>query len=387
MRVIYVVNGLGAGGAERSLAEMLPRLPDAGVDASVVCLYRRPEGVERSVLAAGTPVTFLAGSRLPGRVRELRRVLCDQRPDLLHTTLLESSMAGRLAATRTGVPVLTSLVNTPYAPARLLDPNIRSASLAAVRLGDGWTARHLTAHFHAITHAVKDAAVRDLGIAGDRITVIERGRDPERLGLPSPQRRQRARDALELGADAEVVVNVGRLEYQKGQRHLIEAAARLLAERPRAVVLIAGRQGQASAEVEAMARPFEGRIRLLGHRDDLPEVLAAADVFAFPSLFEGLGGSLIEAMALGLPIVASDLPAIREVVEDGANATLVPAAAPGPLAEALGALLDDRGRAEAYGRRSRQRFEERFTLERSTERMLALYDTLVPGAREAGVPR
>src|SRR5207248_5271036 len=151
--------------------------------------------------------------------------------------------------------------------------------------------------------------------------------------------------------------------------------------RPRLVVLIAGRRGHASSDIDAWLRtsPNATRVRMLGHIDDVPDVLAAADVFAFPSLWEGLGGSLIEAMALALPIVASDLPAIREVVEDGRNADLVPLGDAASLAAALGALLDDSVRLAAYGRRGRARFDELFTLERSTARMLELYEQLVPG--------
>jgi glycosyltransferase involved in cell wall biosynthesis len=108
-------------------------------------------------------------------------------------------------------------------------------------------------------------------------------------------------------------------------------------------------------------------------------VLAAADLFAFPSLFEGLGGSLIEAMALGLPIVASDLPAVREVLEQGneGNATLVPPGMSEPLAEAIDDLLSDRSKAERHGGRSRRIFEERFTLDRSIDQMAGLYRAMV----------
>ena len=114
-------------------------------------------------------------------------------------------------------------------------------------------------------------------------------------------------------------------------------------------------------------------IRSYGYREDVPDLLAAADVFVFPSIFEGLGGALIEAMALGLPIVASDLAAVREVVEEGRNAVLVPSSSPRALADALDALLDDRRRAAAFGARSREIFIERFTADRSTRRMIELY--------------
>jgi glycosyltransferase involved in cell wall biosynthesis len=118
------------------------------------------------------------------------------------------------------------------------------------------------------------------------------------------------------------------------------------------------------------------RIHMLGHRDDIPDILAAADLFVFPSLYEGLGGAVIEAMALGLPIVASDIDAVSEVVEAGRNALLVKPAAPAALAAAMTRVLDDAALRMEFGARSRQIFEKRFTVERSTARMVAFYETV-----------
>src|SRR5262249_30765577 len=135
-------------------------------------------------------------------------------------------VAGRLAAWR--VPrcspiVLSSIVSTSYDHVRLADPNVRPCKLHSVRLVDGWTARNLTDHFHAISNTVKDAAVHTLGIDAHRVTVVERGRDPGRLGEPSPERRARVRATLGLGLDAKVVVAVRRQEFAKAQVDLVSA--------------------------------------------------------------------------------------------------------------------------------------------------------------------
>lgn len=376
LKVLYVIDGLGTGGAERSLAEMLPELVDLGVEPVVVCLHHRPEGVEEQVRAS-FDVRFLEGSGPLGRVRSLRRLIRAERPDLVHTTIFASSLVGRFASIG-GPPVLTTLVNTNYAPARLADPRIRRSRLMFVRRVDGWSARHLTAHFQAITAAVKDHAVEHLRIPPDRITVIERGRDPTRLGRPGAARRRAGRRMLGLSEEDEVLVTLGRQEFQKGHRYLLEAIKRLAPRRPRLVLLLAGREGEASAELTQLrAQPEIARtVRFLGHRDDAPEILAAADAFVFPSLWEGLGGSLIEAMAMGLPIVASDIDAIREVVEDGRNGHLVTPASSDDLANGIANLLDDGDRMRAFGRRSREVFEERFTLTRCTQRLVDLYRLL-----------
>jgi glycosyltransferase involved in cell wall biosynthesis len=246
---------------------------------------------------------------------------------------------------------------------------------------DSWTARLLGTHFHAITHAVKDASIRALGIDPRKVTVIERGRNPERLGQRSPERRARIRRSLGLGEEDEVLVNVGRQEFQKGQAGLLTAFARIAAVRPRARLLIVGRAGNASAKLAQLqgSLGLGQRLQFLGYRADVPDILAGADMFVFPSMYEGQGGALIEAMALGLPVVATDIPSTREVVDRDGNACLVPQE-PESLAEAILRLLDDRDRMETYGRRSVEIFHARFTLDKSAARMIELYRGLIGGS-------
>jgi glycosyltransferase involved in cell wall biosynthesis len=388
LRVLFVINGLGTGGAERSLAEMLPIFVREGVEPIVATLRRRSDGVEGWVRSEGYDVRLVDGARWPARLRGVRKLIRSECPDLVHTAIFEADVAGRIAAWGTGVPVLTSLVNTSYTKERLADPRVGRTKLAAVRLIDAWTSRHLTHHFHAITKAVKDAAVSSLGIPPQRITVVERGRDPARLGSPDAERRRCARQSLGISEDAEVLVNVGRQEYQKGQRLLLEAMASLARSRNHVVLLIAGREGHASAELKELHDKLglAGRVRFLGHRPDVPELLAAADAFVFPSLYEGLGGAVLEAMALGLPVIASNLPALREVVDDGRSGLLVPPCSAQAIVDAVTTVLAAPHQGRAMGSRGRAIFEERFTLERSARRMLALYRFIVRDASEAPVP-
>ncbi len=385
MRILLVIPSLGSGGgAERSLIESVPELRSRGIDVAVAQFLRRPHEEQEVVLTRmGARIHELHATRPSRRVVSLRHVIETERPDIVHTSLFDADVAGRLAARATRPEhrprVLTSLVNTSYDPARGRDPRVRPWRLRLVRRVDGWTARHLTDHFHAITHAVKADAVRSLGNEPGRVTVIERGRDRARLGSWSKERRARAREGLGIAPDAPVIVTVGRQEYQKGQTYLVAAFERVAKEYPDALLLLAGRRGYESGAIDAaIARSsFGDRIRSLGHRDDLPDVLAACDVFAFPSLYEGLGGAVIEAMALGLPVVSSDLPAVREVVEDGASALLVPRADKSAMGSALLRLVDDREMRHRFGARGQELFDTRFTLDRSIDRTVALYEDLL----------
>jgi glycosyltransferase involved in cell wall biosynthesis len=382
MRVLHIINSLGAGGAERSLAEMLPLFTAAGVASEVACFTRAPEGVHERVEGAGVRVHVVGAGRLAA-IPRLRRVIRQWDPDIVHTTIYEADVLGRLAAVATRTKVLTSLVNTTYDGVREADSAISPRKFAAAKAIDKVTARRLTDHFHAISGAVKDSAVRNLGISPERVTVVERGRDLTRLGRPSPPRRRSVRQQLDIAQDAEVVINVGRQEPQKDQTSLIEAISRLASERDGLVLLQVGREGKATPQLRRRVDELNlsGRVRFLGHRVDVGDLLAAADVFAFPSIYEGLGGSVLEAMAMRMPIVVSEAPALTEVVEYGRGASVVPFRDPAALARAIGHLLDHPEEAAAMAERAQQVFFERFTLERSVERMVALYHHVARGER------
>lgn len=374
LKILFVIDSLGGGGTERSVAELLPYLIQANFTPIIVCFYRR-EGAESEVIAQGFDVRFLEGKGLVAWVRQLRHIIKVEKPDIIHTMLYNADLAGRIAAIGSSAIVVSSLVNTPYEAVRFRDPRIKAYKLRVVQMIDWLTSRCLTKHFHAVSQAAKDSAIASLRIPAERITVVERGRNTDRLARPSAERRLQARERLCLTDQDEVIVNLGRHEYQKGQKYLLEAFAKLASAHPRLVLLVAGHQGNLTNELENLKDRLglNGQVRFLGFRNDVADILAAADLFVFPSLYEGLPGAVIEAMALGLPIVASDIPPVREVVEENRNAILVAPTSSSELAKAIATLLDDRDKALAYGRYSRKIFETRFTLQQSAARMIELY--------------
>lgn len=374
IHVLHVINGLGTGGAERSLAQMLPLLAERGVRSTIVCLNRRSEGVQEDVLQQGWDTKFLTEGTWPGRLWELRRIIKQVEPDLVHTTLFEASLMGRFATIGTGVPVVTSLVNVSYEPERLEDPNVRAYRLRILQAIDTVSGRLRNRAFHAISNAVAESNTRRLRIPPRKITVIPRARSmPPR----QPESRDEARKAI-LGSvgvpeDASVILNVGRQEFQKGQRCLIEAFNGLCDDHPLAWLLIAGRTGNASQDLDTAigASSAPDRIVRLGHRNDVGGLLASADVFAFPSIYEGLGGALLEAMSVGSAIVGSDIPAIREVAGESilyADPDDVDA-----LETQLRRLLGDPGLRSTLRRSSRKRFEAWATESEVADRMSEWY--------------
>ena len=368
----------GTGGAGRSLAELIAGVRHAGVVAELACFEYSGTDLEDELQRAGCPVHVLGADHLLKAVGRLRRLLLDRRPQVLHTTMYAADVAGRLAAWHTPTRVVSSIVSPTHDLSLMVDrtcPRWRRRTMWAI---DGLTARHLTDRIHAITGAVKESAVRGLRVSPDRVTVVYRSRDPKRLGERSPERRARVRHRLGLGEET-VVLNVGRQEAAKGQVHLVEAFARVLDEHPGAVLLIAGVPGSSTAAIEHRARSLgiETQVRLLGHRDDVGDLLAAADVFAFPSMYEGLGGALIEAMALETPIVASDLPAIREITGAGDAAHLVPPGDERALALGILGLLGEPGGAGAMAARGRARYRDLFIPERVSSNLVAMYADII----------
>ena len=377
---LFVINSFGAGGAERSLLELLAHIRLGNVKPVVAALRLAAVGFEDEVRRGGYQVELIGGSNPIQQVIRLRRLIKQVRPALVHTSLFDADIVGRLAAIGTGVPVVSSLVNTSYDPIRLEDPGLRPWKLSLTRAIDSWTARHLTLRFHAVSHAVKESAVADLRLPPDRITVVERGRDPAVLGAPSEDRRAEVRRHEGIPAGGFVFITVGRQEYQKGQSHLLRAFQSVAETSPDCLLLVVGREGNATRELNALLEELKlgPSTRLLGHREDVADLLAAADVFVFPSLYEGLGGALIEAMALGLPVIASDIPALREATGGEDGAILVPAGDSAALAKAMIALKDDAGLRRRMSVHNRSAFLTRYQSISANER---LFDLLAKAAK------
>lgn len=386
LRVLHVINALGlGGGAEHSLAIMLPMLRERGIESDVAVLTQRSKGLEHSVREAGFDVTVLPG-RMPQQIRSLRKLVQRTNIDVVHCTLFEASLVSRLALVGVGLPLINSFVNTSYDPYRLSALKLTPWKIRAVRLVDRLTARRIDAA-HTITRAVGTEVAEVLRAPRTRITVIPRGRDSSDLGSPSIERRVAVRRSLGIGDTVPVVLNVGRQDSQKAQAALVEAFAEVRSALPDAVLLIAGREGDASPSIENALRrlPDGSAVRLLGHRDDVPDLLASADVFAFPSHYEGLGCSLLEAFALGVPVVGSDAAAIAEVLEDGALGVIVPRGDVSALGTALVDLLGDSVRRQRLSNLSHDRFAERYELDVVADATADFYRQVVAAGRHSRV--
>jgi len=270
----------------------------------------------------------------------------------------------------------------------LHDPHAVSAGLLARRLAAGRRAFVAT---RRVDFALRGFLSRRKYAACDRVVavseaiagVLRRGGLPaERVRVVYEGVRDRpaqpgGRDALrELGVpeDAPVVGNVAALTGHKDQATLLAAAARVAVRMPEARFVIVG-EGERRGRLEALSRELglERRCIFAGFRADLDRLIPAFTVFCLSSHMEGLGTSLLDAMAFGVPVVATAAGGIPEAVTDGVTGRLVPPRDPDALAAALVEALADPARRAEWGRAGRQRFEEHFTADRMVESTLAVY--------------
>jgi glycosyltransferase involved in cell wall biosynthesis len=386
VRILYLIDSLAPGGAERSLLALAPHYTAHGVTLEIGYLHDRP-GLQRELEAAGAELFCLAGAggRVGWSVRA-RKLVLDRRPDLVHTTLFEADIAGRVSAALGRTPVVSSLVNVEYGFEQLRDPLLSNWKIRAAQLLDTATSR-VVVRFHAITDHVAAVMSDRLRIQRSRIDVIPRGRDPEALGIRSAERRVLARNQLGLDPRTPLVLAVGRQQYQKGFDVLLGAWPRVLRDVSHARLIVAGREAAQTASLMAMLdrSGIGGSVQFIGSRADVPELLCASDVFVLPSRWEGLGSVLLEAMALEAPIVASDLPAVREIVADRVTARLVPAEQPDLLARGITESLSDPHNAGKRARAAREVFFHQYTVDRIGDQMIAFYERALDAARRPRV--
>ncbi|HEV7937426.1 MAG TPA: glycosyltransferase family 4 protein [Solirubrobacteraceae bacterium] len=378
MKVLYAIDSLHGGGAETSLLDMVPALRARDVELSLVTLLPDDDALTARVQELGVPIRRLAGYSWPKRFAELRRELHRSRPDLLHTSLARSDMVGRAAAVGVDVPVVTTLVNSFYGPEHRANSAYGPLVVDGAQLVDMLAARRTTV-FHAISYAVADVMTRRLRLRADRVEVVYRGRDEARLGRRTMERREAVRTALGISTDTPLVLIVGRLDLQKAVDVALRATGILQQTLADVQTIVVGRNGNAARDVHELAASMQN-VRMLGHRDDVPDLMCAADCLCFPSRWEGLGGTVIEAMALELPIVASDIGPIREALGD-VGWPLATVDDVHAVADGLSSLLAGGRTVAERVANGRRRYENVFTMTSVAEGMVELYSRAIAEAQ------
>ncbi len=226
----------------------------------------------------------------------------------------------------------------------------------------------------AVSKRVGDILIAD-GLAKERIDIVPDGVDTERF-----QKVEGDHLIFELGfhRDKLCIGNISAFTWEKGHRTFLEAARIVADEFPEAVFLIVG-EGPLRREIETLVKKLdlEVNVRLLGFRQDIPEILSILNLFVLSSSWEGLGTSLLDAFASRVPVVATNVGGIPEIVKDKVNGILVPPGNPGALAGAIISLLKNRELASRMGEEGFRLVKEKFSVERMVEETRKIYDRLV----------
>lgn len=312
-------------------------------------------------------------------IRIFRRLLIDGQLDVLHAhngrTAMAAALAVRAAGAGGGVAIATQ---------HFLEPNhSRHTGLKGQisRFAHEWVARRIHAHV-AISEAVRESMIDRQEVPPARITVVLNGIspvDPSTL-LPAATVRQN----LGLSAATPLIVCMARLEREKNIETLIAAMPKVLAQVPDAQCVILGdgaRFDALHAQIIASGAKVSSNVRLLGFRSDALSILAAADIFVLPSLAEPFGLAIVEAMALGKPVIATRAGGPREIVTHGQTGLVVTPEDPAELSAALLTLLLDRPLRESMAAAGIVRFRNHFTAERMSRGMLTLYQRVVKTTR------
>jgi glycosyltransferase involved in cell wall biosynthesis len=316
---------------------------------------RAAEGLELVPLSPKSEMDLSAAWRLSRLVKRAR-------PDVVHAHDPHGVAMAALALSMGASATPTALV-----AARRVDFHIKQNALSR------WKYRQVD-RFICSSDAIRHMLVGD-GVPESRTTVVHEGIDVERVD---------AAPAIDLHSElwlphhAPIVGNVAALVPHKGQRHLIEAAALVVQKVPDARFVIAG-EGELRPQLERLIAEhrLDKHVFLLGFRPDVLSVHKAFDIFAMSSVTEGLGTSLLDAMACGKPIVATSAGGIPEVVADGETGVVVPPRDHHAMAAALVRLLNDEGLRHTMGAAGRVRVRQRFSVEEMVRGTMAVYQRVV----------
>ena len=354
--MLLLITELDIGGAEKTLYELATRLPRKEFSPVVACLKGRGE-VGGWLEEKEIPVHYLEmKSRYDiAALRSLRKLISSHEIRILHSFLFHACVA---TAMLRGCADL-----------------VRIWSLRVIQ--QGWWRRQILRRLQrrvgavtCVSEGVRSFASNTLAIPDDKLVVIPNGIDASEFKNLRPG----LREELDLPGDALLVVSVGRLDEQKGMHYLIRAAASVSNRRPETVFAIAGDGPlRASLENEIKQLGLEGRVHLLGWRDDIPDILATVDLFVLPSLWEGMPNVILEAMACGKPVIATDIGGSRELVVNNETGRLVPPKDAASLAVTIEQLLAHLDLACTMGKRGAERASQVFGLDAMVERNVELY--------------
>lgn len=369
MRILYLSTSMGMGGADQQILGLALGMRRRGHEVRIVTLA--PLGrMGAEAAREGIAIESLELRRHPtdlARIVRLVRLVRAWRPDVLHSHLVHANLLASALRPVTRVPVLLATIHSIHDGGRL--------RRAAYRLTSP-----LVDRFTIISRVAAARWVETGAVPADRLVVVPNAVDTSRFRR-LPEARASMRAALGVG-DEFVWLAVGRFEEAKDHPTLIAACRRLAERRPASRLLLVG-EGSLQRDVERLVREagMEDRVRLLGVRRDVPELMSAADAYVLSSAWEGVPVVLLEAAATELPIVATRVGGVADTVEDGDTGFLVPPGDPAALAAAMERMECQPATVRAaMGARGRALVERRF----GTDGLMTTWERLYSALARTG---
>lgn len=375
-KVLYLFDALKRGGAETSTLEIASRLKKW--DSFVVSIYQgtelKTEFEKKGIKAYSLDETSQL-SILPIK-NKIQEIIDKEKPDLIHSNLFMADQFARYLGKKNNIPVINSFVNDSYSPERKeLLPLKQKISLGIYQFIDRAMASKVTV-FMSLTKAIIQNNARALAVDPSKVKVIHRGRNFTAL-------RQKVDDDIVKGIKKEygagpLILTVSRLLIRKGYIESIKAFKLISDKYPDARYIIAG-WGPDRPVIEALIKELklQKKVFLLGNRNDVPSLLEAADIFLFPSHYEGQGGALVEAMLMEKQIVATRIPVLEESVQDQYSARLFKYRDIEDMASKIVWALDNPTLMKEYALNARMDAEDRFDIKKIAEQHEELYNEVL----------
>ncbi|MDT0686564.1 glycosyltransferase family 4 protein [Autumnicola psychrophila] len=381
MKVLFVIDTINGSGAERSLVEISQHFTN--YTPVFVHLYKGDQ-LRPNLEDAGIKVYSLEN---PGprnfskAAKELGKIYEKEKPDIIHSTLFRSDAVTRKLKSKYDIPLISSFVNNSYNRLRFQNqPLSMQLKLKMVQLYDTYTSRKVD-YFISNSETIKQSKAKSTLVNLDKVKVIYRGRDVDKFAnVGKSEELVGLKRSLGI-TNQKVLLNVSRLIERKGQLDMVNAMPAILKKFPDTVLLIAG-HGVFEEKLNKRAKELgiEDKIKVLGRRPDVPQLLAIADIFLYPSYFEGLPGALIEAMLTEKIIVCSDIPENMECVDEN-SAAIFKRGDIKELTEKVLAVMGGEQKFKALGKNAREIAVAKFDINQIAMEYEKTYDQLIASKR------
>jgi glycosyltransferase involved in cell wall biosynthesis len=363
--IFHIIDNLRRAGAQRELVNLVTGLAPFGYDQHVYCLNDvfHPD-IVREMRQCGARVVILGRAQMASLLG-IARLLGDMsrlRPEIVHTRLFVSDIIGRTLARVAEVPLIVTNIET-----RNIDKQTWQFLLD--RLTIHWADRVVFNSQHVIPFSV----------AFERVQPEQALHIPNGICLaaPDPAARARLQAELTIPHDAQILGMLGRLAPQKGYPYLLEALARVVAQHPNVVQLIIGDGPLLDVLTnQAQQLGIRDNIRFTGGRSDVPDLLAALDLYVHSSLFEGLPNSVMEAMLAGKPVICTSVDGVPEIIDHGVTGWLVPPRDAAALARQICYALEHPAEASRIGEAAANLIATQYSVERMVQSFHQLYSDL-----------